>query len=82
MPEMTSIKDLLTDEIKDLYSAEQQLTKALPKMVKGRKQRQLERGLNLTSGRDGGASKPASGSSYNARNFSHRQEVQRHGRRD
>jgi ferritin-like metal-binding protein YciE len=30
-----SIKDLLSDEIKDLYSAEKQLTKAIPKMVKG-----------------------------------------------
>jgi ferritin-like metal-binding protein YciE len=30
-----SIKDLLTDEIKDLYSAEKQLTKAIPKMAKG-----------------------------------------------
>jgi ferritin-like metal-binding protein YciE len=28
-------KDLLTDEIKDLYSAEKQLTKAIPKMAKG-----------------------------------------------
>jgi ferritin-like metal-binding protein YciE len=30
-----SIKDLLSEEIKDLYSAEKQLTKAIPKMVKG-----------------------------------------------
>jgi ferritin-like metal-binding protein YciE len=30
-----TIKDLLTDEIKDLYSAEKQLTKAIPKMAKG-----------------------------------------------
>src|SRR5579872_3112183 len=30
-----TIQDLLTDEIKDLYSAEKQLTKAIPKMVKG-----------------------------------------------
>jgi ferritin-like metal-binding protein YciE len=30
-----SIKDLLSDEIKDLYSAERQLTKAIPKMVQG-----------------------------------------------
>lgn len=35
MADKNSIKDLLTDEIKDLYSAEKQLTKALPKMVKG-----------------------------------------------
>jgi ferritin-like metal-binding protein YciE len=30
-----SLKDLLEDEIKDLYSAEKQLTKAIPKMAKG-----------------------------------------------
>lgn len=31
---MTSLEELLTDELKDLYSAETQLTKALPKMAK------------------------------------------------
>jgi ferritin-like metal-binding protein YciE len=30
-----SVMDLLTDEIKDLYSAEKQLTKAIPKMARG-----------------------------------------------
>ncbi len=35
MPEKKTVKDLLTDEIKDLYSAEKQLTKAIPKMAKG-----------------------------------------------
>jgi ferritin-like metal-binding protein YciE len=35
MADKNTIKDLLTDEIKDLYSAEKQLTKAIPKMVKG-----------------------------------------------
>src|ERR1700676_2859351 len=30
-----TVKDLLADEIKDLYSAERQLTKAIPKMAKG-----------------------------------------------
>jgi ferritin-like metal-binding protein YciE len=35
MPDKTTIQDLLGDEIKDLYSAEKQLTKALPKMAKG-----------------------------------------------
>ncbi len=35
MPEKQTLKDLLEDEIKDLYSAEKQLTKAIPKMVKG-----------------------------------------------
>jgi ferritin-like metal-binding protein YciE len=35
MSELATIKDLLEDEIKDLYSAEKQLTKAIPKMAKG-----------------------------------------------
>ncbi len=35
MAEKNSVMDLLADEIKDLYSAEKQLTKAIPKMVKG-----------------------------------------------
>src|SRR5215469_5883412 len=35
MPSKQTIQDLLTEEIKDLYSAEVQLTKALPKMAKG-----------------------------------------------
>jgi len=35
MADKKTIKDLLTDEIKDLYSAEKQLTKAIPKMAKG-----------------------------------------------
>ena len=30
-----TVMDLLTNEIKDLYSAEKQLTKAIPKMAKG-----------------------------------------------
>jgi ferritin-like metal-binding protein YciE len=35
MSELSTIKDLLEGEIKDLYSAEKQLTKAIPKMAKG-----------------------------------------------
>ena len=35
MPEKQTLKDLLEDEIKDLYSAEKQLTKAIPKMANG-----------------------------------------------
>ncbi len=35
MADKNSIKNLLEDEIKDLYSAEKQLTKAIPKMAKG-----------------------------------------------
>jgi ferritin-like metal-binding protein YciE len=35
MPDKNTIMDLLGDEIKDLFSAEKQLTKAIPKMAKG-----------------------------------------------
>lgn len=35
MADKNTVKDLLTGEIKDLYSAERQLTKAIPKMAKG-----------------------------------------------
>jgi ferritin-like metal-binding protein YciE len=33
-PRMQSLRDLFVEEIKDLYSAEQQITKSLPKMAK------------------------------------------------
>src|SRR6202050_836745 len=42
MPELKSVKDLLEEEIKDLYSAEKQLTKAIPKMAKGSNNPELE----------------------------------------
>lgn len=35
MAEMTTLYDALVDEMKDLYHAEKQLVKALPKMAKG-----------------------------------------------
>jgi ferritin-like metal-binding protein YciE len=41
MSELTTIKDLLESEIKDLYSAEKQLTKAIPKMAKGSNNEEL-----------------------------------------
>ena len=42
MADKKSIKDLLEDEIKDLYSAEKQLTKAIPKMAKGSNDKVLQ----------------------------------------
>lgn len=42
MSELNSVKDLLEDEIKDLYSAEKQLTQAIPKMAKGSNDKELE----------------------------------------
>jgi ferritin-like metal-binding protein YciE len=40
---MESLHDLLTDELKDMYSAETQLTKALPKMAKAATNPELKR---------------------------------------
>ena len=42
MAELKNVKDLLEDEIKDLYSAEKQLTKAIPKMATGAKHPELK----------------------------------------
>jgi ferritin-like metal-binding protein YciE len=41
MSELKTIKDLLEGEIKDLYSAEKQLTKAIPKMAAGSNNQEL-----------------------------------------
>jgi len=44
--ELETLKDLYIHELKDLYSAENQLIKALPKMAKAAKNRQLTAGFN------------------------------------
>jgi ferritin-like metal-binding protein YciE len=43
--EMTSLRDLFIEELRDLYSAENQLLKALPKMAKGASSKQLQNGF-------------------------------------
>jgi ferritin-like metal-binding protein YciE len=43
--EMENLKDLLVDELKDLYSAENQITKALPKMAKAASSPELKQGF-------------------------------------
>jgi ferritin-like metal-binding protein YciE len=40
--EINTLKDLYVEELKDLYSAEKQLVKALPKMAKAAKTKQLQ----------------------------------------
>jgi len=51
---ITTIKDLLTEELRDLYHAEKQLTKALPKMAKAASSSELvqafEDHLDATNG--------------------------------
>jgi len=42
MPNLTSLQDLLVEQLQDLYDAEQQLTEALPKMAKAAKNPQLQ----------------------------------------
>jgi ferritin-like metal-binding protein YciE len=43
--EMQSLRDLMIDELKDLYSAENQILKALPKMIKKATSPELKKGF-------------------------------------
>ncbi len=43
--EMQSLRDLMIDELKDLYSAENQILKALPKMIKKATSADLKQGF-------------------------------------
>ncbi|HVS52733.1 MAG TPA: ferritin-like domain-containing protein [Opitutaceae bacterium] len=45
MPALTSLKDLLIDELRDLHNAESQLVKALPKMAKAASNEELKEGF-------------------------------------
>ena len=45
MPTMDSLEDLLKDEIKDIYDAEKQLTKTLPKLIKKATADELKKAL-------------------------------------
>jgi ferritin-like metal-binding protein YciE len=44
--QMNSLEDLFVAELKDLYSAEKQLLKALPKMAKAANSKSLQNGFN------------------------------------
>jgi ferritin-like metal-binding protein YciE len=46
MAEVETLHEALIDELKDLYNAERQLTKALPKLAKHATNRQLKAALN------------------------------------
>ena len=52
---MDSLKDLYIDELKDLYNAENQLVKALPKMAKKASAPELKRAFQDHLGADRGA---------------------------
>ena len=45
MSSLHSLQDLLADELKDLYNAETQLTKALPRMAKAASNEELKQGF-------------------------------------
>src|ERR1700722_13568377 len=47
MPKTTSLQEILIDQLKDLYSAETQITKALPKMAKAAASADLKQGFQL-----------------------------------
>ena len=81
--ETNPLHELFEDQIKDLYSAENQIIKALPKMAKKRDQ------PAAADARSSGTSKrPAARSTRleqiarGARHHAHGQEVQGHGRAD
>jgi ferritin-like metal-binding protein YciE len=50
MKKMTTLHDLLVHELKDLYSAEKQITKALPKMIKAATSEDLQEALEAHLG--------------------------------
>ncbi len=43
--EMATLRELLIDELKDLYSAEKQITKALPRMARAASSEKLRKGF-------------------------------------
>jgi len=45
MPKIRTFEDLFVDELKDLYNAEQQLTRALPRMAKAATTPQLKKAI-------------------------------------
>jgi ferritin-like metal-binding protein YciE len=47
MPKTTSLQEILIDQLRDLYSAETQITKALPKMAKAATSLELKQGFQL-----------------------------------
>ncbi len=63
MEKMQDLKDLLTHEIQDLYSAETQLIEALPKMAQNATNPELKKSLTTTSACNGN-SKKSSRSDY------------------
>lgn len=74
------LKDLLEDEIKDLYSAEKQLTKAIPKMAKGLNDPALQAAFNGHLKETEAQAQRLEQIAEILENQGPRQEVRRHGR--
>src|ERR1700674_5441900 len=47
IPKIASLQEILVDQLKDLYSAETQITKALPKIAKAASLPDLKQGFHL-----------------------------------
>jgi len=45
-----TLHELYVEELRDLYSAEQQILKALPKMIKAATHKDLKKGFTLRGG--------------------------------
>ena len=56
---LKTLKDLYVMELKDLYNAEKQIVKALPKMAKAATSPELKAGVPGTPGADQGAGRAA-----------------------
>ena len=80
MAEMNTLMDALVDEVRDLYHAEKQLVKALPKMAKAATQRRAARSARVAPVRDREPGEPAGAGVRAARREAARQGVRRHGR--
>jgi hypothetical protein len=76
----TSLKKLYTDELKDLYSAENQLVKALPKMAKAASSEHLRKGFEKHPGADQRARRTPRRSLPFPGGEPERQEMHGHGR--
>ena len=73
------LKHLYVEELKDLYSAENQLVKAIPKMAKASTFPDLRAGFEEHLGRDEGACRAAGADFQSSRGIADGQEMQGHG---
>ena len=80
--EMDNLQELLVEELSDLYSAENQLTKALPKMAKKATNPQLKKAFETHLRETEGQVKRLREGLREAGQEAHGQEVRGHGGAD